>query len=214
MTRANLKSRVLDATRREPSPTRESTTIRSRRAAQAGMIVMLLVFLAIGGAHLSVRPQALIVGTAVGWAGLALASTWLAIGRGGSMLGRSRPWLLAGAGLTPLLLTALWFAVAMPMRETSGPHGLVGDAKCFIASLALSIGPLVAFLVARREGDPVNPGLTGAALGAAAGAWGALLIDLHCETIDPSHVVLAHVLPVAALAVIGALAAKRVLAIR
>jgi hypothetical protein len=214
MSGADLKARVLDATRREPSPTRAIATVRARRAWQGAIIVMLLVFFALGGTRLAVRPQALIVRTAVGWAGVALAATWLAVGRGGSMLGRQRVWLLAGAGLTPVLLAVVWFAVAMPMRETSVPHDVLAEARCFGASVALGVAPLVAFLMMRREGDPGDPGLTGAALGAAAGAWSALLIDLHCEMTGPRHVVLAHVLPAAALAVIGALAAKSVLAIR
>jgi hypothetical protein len=214
MSHADLKARVLDGARREPSPTREIATIHSRRSAQAGIIAMLLVFLAIGGMHLHVRQEALIVGTVLGWAGVALVATWLAVGRGDSMLGRPRGWLVAAAGLTPPLLGLLWFAFALPMGEPSVPHGLLIDATCFGASLALGLGPLVAFLVIRREGDPVDPGVTGAALGAAAGAWGALLIDLHCEMTDPRHVVLGHVLPAAVLVIVGALVGKRVLAIR
>jgi hypothetical protein len=56
--------------------------------------------------------------------------------------------------------------------------------------------------------------VTGAALGVAAGAWGAVLIDLHCEMTDPLHVLLGHMLPVVLLAITGTLVARSVLAIR
>ena len=50
-------------------------------------------------------------------------------------------------------------------------------------------------------------------MGAAAGAWGGVMIDLHCEIAHEMHVALAHVLPVVVLAAVGAIVGRRVLGI-
>jgi hypothetical protein len=60
----------------------------------------------------------------------------------------------------------------------------------------------------------VAPRLTGAAIGAASGAWGALAIQLHCAHTSPTHVVLGHILPVVALTLVGVVLGDRVVAVR
>jgi hypothetical protein len=174
----------------------------------------MLVFVVAGGPHASQRPVSLVVTAAAAWAAIATVATGLALRRGRSMLGPRRAWLLAAAIAVPLLLGLTWFGLPSPLVWASVPHGYPIDVRCFAVTLALAVGPFLAFVRLRREGDPVHPGVTGAALGVAAGAWGAVLIDLHCEMTDPLHVLLGHMLPVVLLAITGTLVARSVLAIR
>ena len=85
---------------------------------------------------------------------------------------------------------------------------------CLVIALAMATAPLLAFMLLAKGSDPVHPRAMGAALGAAAGAWGALGIGLHCPYAFPAHVALGHVLPVLLLAGIGALAGGRLVGVR
>ena len=50
----------------------------------------------------------------------------------------------------------------------------------------------------------MTPKLTGAAIGTAAAAWGALALHLVCGFTAPVHMLFGHVLPVAVVALVGA----------
>ncbi len=142
-----------------------------------------------------------------------MAATYLALRRGRTMLGIGVPWLIVSSLLVVPLLGASWFCV--PWRGVpTAPHSFVDDSVCFVLTLLLTAGPLVAFVGLRREGDPVHPGLTGAVMGVAAGAWGATLIDLHCENIGGAHVIVGHIIPSVAALFVGAAWARSALAIR
>src|SRR5439155_555935 len=69
-------------------------------------------------------------------------------------------------------------------------------------------------LGARRRADPVQPATSGAAIGAACGLAAAALVDLWCPVAHLPHLLLGHLLPVALLALAGAIAGSRLLAIR
>src|SRR5204862_7957682 len=123
-----LKARILDAARREPSPTRRMVIRRAALLVALAMQAMVTVFLLAGGPRtwpqditapgghslparvvlaMDVqRPTPLVVETAVGAAAIAALALWLALGRGGSTLGRKRKWLLILVVATPLALLA------------------------------------------------------------------------------------------------------------
>lgn len=156
------------------------------------------------------------------WLLIALVSTWLGATRGRSMLGRSVASKIAVATLTPAALVAAWLAVASVWRgavlSNAWLEAMTDDAArfhvgCAVMSLVYAAGPLLALLAVRRHRDPVTPRQTGAAFGAVAGAWGAVVHLPFCSCVSPFHMVLGHVLPVIVLAAFGALAAHRVLAI-
>ena len=73
---------------------------------------------------------------------------------------------------------------------------------------------LAAFLFLRRGSDPVHPRASGAALGAAAGAWASVLIHLHCPVAATDHVLLGHLAPVLFLSLAGVLVGRRLLGVR
>ncbi len=212
--RPDLKQRVLAAARREPSPTRAITARRGAILAVLAVLGPVAIFFAVGGLRPDQRPAPHVALTALGWAAIAAVATWQAFGRGRSMLGRPRGRVLVVSMLTPLLLLG-WVLVcnaAYPEAVIPCPpvHGLV----CLGWTLALAAAPFVALTLARRASDPVHPLATGAALGAAAGAWGAVMIDLRCSFATLSHVALGHALPVVLLAGLGTWVGSRVIAVR
>jgi hypothetical protein len=208
------RAKLLEAVRSQPSATRTDVERRDLGTLAVAALVTMIVFVAIGGFHASVRPRSLVFVTSAAWAAVALLATRFALRRGRSMLGVAREWLLWGALAVVPALTLTWFALLWPEGGVSVAHGYGVDATCFVATIALAAAPLLAFVALRREGDPVNPTVTGAAIGAAAGAGGCTLIDLHCERIDARHVALGHLLPVALMIVLGALTARVLLAVR
>ena len=66
----------------------------------------------------------------------------------------------------------------------------------------------------RLRRDPLSPRLAGAAMGAVAGAWGAVVHFPFCECTSPLHMALGHVLPVVLLAALGAAMGGPLLALR
>ena len=74
--------------------------------------------------------------------------------------------------------------------------------------------PLAAFLISRRHSDPSHPRAMASALAVAAGACAWVLIDLWCPVAYLPHLLLGHVLPMVALAVIGALLGRRIVGLR
>jgi hypothetical protein len=148
------------------------------------------------------------------WVALAVLVTWAVVARGRSMLGRSGSWKLVIATLTPAALLVTWLPVALAWPQTlhDASH-LRSHVVCVLMTFAFAAGPLVAFARLHRASDPLNPRLMGAALGAAAGAWGAVAHAIICGYTAPLHIALGHVLPVAMLAAIGIVIGDRVVAL-
>jgi hypothetical protein len=211
----DLRGRVLAAARAAPVAARPEG-LRSRTfAVAAGFAVPLVISLSLGCPRQGGRPAAYVATLASAWLGVGVAATWAGVSRGRSMLGRSAGWRVLVATLTPaaLLATALVTALAWP--HTLEDHaGAAAQVVCVTVAMVCALGPLAAFAIVRRNSDPVAPRLTGAAIGAASGAWGALFVELHCAHTSMSHIVLGHVLPVAFLTLLGVLVGGRVVAVR
>jgi hypothetical protein len=134
--------------------------------------------------------------------------------RGKSMLGMPREalaWIAIASAPVLFAWAVLWVYVFPPPVLAVGMRA---HAVCFFATLGLSLGPFAALAFVRRASDPVHPGATGAVVGAAAGGWGSVLIDLHCPASAADHIALGHVLPALVLAIAGALVGARVLGVR
>lgn len=210
----NLKSRVLDAVGREPSPTRTEIWTRGALLVTLALAASLALFVTAGDVRMGERPLALIVATSLGTGLLAGTATFFAFSRGGSMLGRSRPLvgLVMIACVIALLLWKFGVSARYPgmTRRWADRPGL----KCLGLGLALGVFPLVAALVARRRSDAVAPAATGAGFGAAIGLGATTAVDLWCPVAYMPHFLLGHVFPVAILATIGAVAGATLLSIR
>jgi hypothetical protein len=208
-----LRDRVLAAVERDPAPPRAIGVRRRARSVAIGF-GSLLASLALLGVRPLGRPHGYIAAVFLAWLPIAAAATWAGVSRGRSMLGRPAGWLLGVVALTPVALLAAWAAVAMAWPSTlhdasDGRRHLI----CDVVTLSFSIGPLLAFSALRRRTDPVTPRLTGAAIGTAAAAWGAIALHLVCGFTAPVHILLGHVAPVVLVALAGALIIARRVAI-
>lgn len=210
----SLKVRVLEAARNSPSPTRRQVTRRSVLVLVASWAITLCIFWALGGVRPTHRPLALIAGTAASALGIALLVAWGAWGRGRSMVGRPRPVLAFVIALAPIALLATKLAWSARFPDGLAEWPTRAGFKCLGVCLSTGILPLVAAVYARRFSDPMHPVLSGAALGAAAGAFAAFLVDLWCPVAYLPHLLLGHVLPLVLLTVVGAVLGRFVLRVR
>jgi hypothetical protein len=176
--------------------------------------VPILAFLALGAVRPGPRPWSLIIATASGAFGIALAAVWTAFGRGGQMVGRARARLLAmtvAAPATFVIWKLLW----------SGQYDHMTDAwpdrpglRCLGFTILLAAWPFLALASIRRGSDPTHPRALGAALGVATGTCAAVLVDLWCPIAHPGHLFLGHVLPIAILGILGVWVGARFLSTR
>jgi hypothetical protein len=215
MPRPDLRERVLEAISNEPIATRPRGARRRGRTIALGFAAMVAIAFGIATPKTWGRPVGYLEVLVVLWTLVASTVTWAAFGRGGSMLGRSRRWQLVIVAATPAVLIASWIPVTLWWPQTlvdaSTPLRHVG---CVFGTLALASGPLVAFVRLRRESDPVAPVLTGAAIGTAAAAWGAVALLFVCPFTSPAHMLFGHLLPIVFIAGLGAALGERVVAVR
>jgi hypothetical protein len=211
---AEVRARILEAARRSPVAPRGEVAGR-----RIGAVVLGFVITAVIGVRLGVnpghRPWSYIAALEGAWLALAGLVTWAGVSRGRSMLGRPEGWKAAVILVTPLALVALWWPLTVAWPQTlERESGWFEVAQCLVGTALLGIGPLLAFAYVRRESEPVNPWLGGAALGAAAGAWGAAALVVICRHASVSHMLLGHVVPVVLFTVLGAAIAGPALALR
>ena len=210
---SELRARILEAARREPSPTRSQATTRIALIIAVALVVDVALFFLFGGAHRGERPLPFLVGTLAGSLAVALAAAWGAFARGRSMLGRSPRWLVAIAIGTPILLMA-WMRVwnALYPDTTLALSGRIG-VRCFAFSLALGVWPLALLLRSCRERNPVAPGVAGAARGVAVGALAWVMVTLWCPLANTPHVAVGHLLPLFILSILGGWLGQRLTAV-
>lgn len=214
---AELRARVLAAVASEPSPRAPRRAIPVALAAGA-----VALFALTSRAHPGEHPVAVVLGTSVVSAALAFVLTRAA--RGGlpsdrpSMLGPSdrRATLVVVAASAVLALVALLAARAAPELAAEESASLPCGAHLACGGLLVLQGvlPLLALVWPLRGTDPRRPALTGAALGASAGAWAAMLAWLRCPHVAVEHGLLAHAAPVLVLAALGAALGARMLRLR
>jgi hypothetical protein len=204
-----LRERVLRSVRDRPSATRPSARpVRVAACALAFSLVALSVCLR--GNNADLRPRAAVAAGAL-WGALVFAAVVrvLFVRRGALWPARGalRATALgapAALALYPLLGAALW---PLPGPPEGGPQGTF----CMAVSALLGGLALGGLLAVHRKSDPVSPGLSGAALGALAGAWVALAQHVRCPFSDPAHALVTHVLPALLLSGLGWLVGRRAL---
>jgi hypothetical protein len=113
------------------------------------------------------------------------------------------PALLAAANIAELLAVP----VALWGQRLVGTNALI----CLKSIPFLAAAPLVAALLALRQGAPGHPALAGAAAGLLAGAIGAACYATHCPDDSPLFVTAWYTLAIAFVIGIGALAGSRFL---
>ncbi|HEU4404350.1 MAG TPA: NrsF family protein [Polyangiaceae bacterium] len=196
-----LRERVLRSVSARPSPTRPAAR-RWRAAACALSFSLAVVAVCVPQPDADLRPPAAIA-AGVFWGLLVVAAAARVLFVRPGALWPPRGALRATAlgapaalALYPLLGAALW---PLPGPPEGGAQGVL----CVVASTVLGAFALGGLLFAHQKSDPVSPGLSGAALGALAGAWAALSQYIRCPFGAPLHALTTHVLPALLLAGLG-----------
>ena len=115
--------------------------------------------------------------------------------------------------IVPALLVAAILAELLAVPAAEWGQRLIGSNAMFCLKTIpfLSAAPLVAVLLALRQGAPEHPALAGAAAGLFAGAIGAALYATHCPDDSPLFVAAWYTLGIGIVAAIGAAAGSRLL---
>ncbi|MDQ6868612.1 MAG: NrsF family protein [Pseudomonadota bacterium] len=115
--------------------------------------------------------------------------------------------------IVPALLAAANVAELLAVPATEWGQRLVGTnaISCLMSIPFLAAAPLVAALLALRQGAPEHPALAGAAAGLFAGAIGAGCYATHCPDDSPLFVAAWYTLAIGIVAAIGATAGRRLL---
>lgn len=211
---ADQKSKLFEEIRRHPSTNSRVWRRRVVLGLGLALTLSLLIFGYVGALRPAPRTPGLILATSLGAGCVAALAFFVALGRGGSAVGRPRRVLLLLVLAVPLLLFGwkLGWSRLDPAMMASWPER--PGFRCFGLSLSTGIGPLLALAMLWRDRDPVHGPLTGAAFGVASGAFAWVLVDLWCPVGYAPHLVLGHLLPMLLLTVVGAILGWRVIALR
>ena len=139
---------------------------------------------------------------------LGIAAGALAIGTAFALgipgWGAPRRRIVLALGLLALWVGTYFYGLVDPALE---PSMLGKRALCFAEVLIYGVPILVAGLLLLRRLAPLGRWSTGLVTGAAAGAIPGLLMQLACLYI-PSHILIFHLAPALALALVGSLAGR------
>lgn len=199
----------------ETAPARPRQGLRDAALRGVGFLASLALFLAVGGVSIGERPVGYVATVAAVWGVLFVVLTRLLVPPHGASLGPRRATLVAIAVGAPLAITALILVGRVVWPATASCDGPNNHSdRCFFYSCLFSAPILLAFVVARRGTLMRDVALHGAAFGAIAGCFGALLITLRCVYAVVPHLLLGHVAPVILLGVVVALLAEPLLRFR
>jgi hypothetical protein len=198
---AALKRQILEAARKSPAPRRKSRKAQGALLIGLALAAMFALYFQWGGPlNAASRSGPITAWVLLGTALLASVATWLSLPARRSMLPRPPHLLLAVALGVPVMVGAwlgLWSLV------TVDPFVRFGW-RCLGLTAATAPWPFAVLVWASRRLDPVSPQLSGAAMGAAAGAWAAVMVELWCPLTSASHVLVGHVSPLLLLVGAGA----------
>lgn len=208
---SDLRARILANAAVTPSRTRSEGRRRAALVYGAATLVGIVVFEAWGGlGHSAGRPRVLTFAMAFGAVALAVAASAVGWWRGATMVGRPARLLWTAPLLVPAMTLVWMFAFHDRYVE---PFARVGY-RCLVLSLVAGGALLFAAAWLRRGTVVRYAPLAGAALGATAGAWSAVLVDLWCPLTNVPHALVGHVLPIVLLSSLGAVLGRTMLRLR
>jgi hypothetical protein len=143
---------------------------------------------------------------------VALATTALGLLR---LLSLPEAWpsrLLPFVAIAPALavLAVAVELTALPPEAWSTRLVGTNSLVCLTFIPSIGVGPLALFLLALRHGAPSHPVLAGAVAGLAAGGIAATFYASHCTDDSPLFVATWYTIAIAALALVGAVGAYRI----
>jgi hypothetical protein len=146
--------------------------------------------------------------------GLTLSATLVALGRGERGLGAS----VVALSLVAVLVTPIYAVLTLidPLEVSRAAAASLATLspwapRCLTVSAAVGLLVLLSLTAAVRRSAPVASRLRGAAVGAAAGAWAGLSVFIFCPATEYRHLLVGHVLPIAAFTLVGLVALPRAL---
>lgn len=206
-----VRDRILASAAKQPSRTRAEGRLRAGVAYGLAILASILYFESWGGiSHSAGRPKSLTFAIAGGATLMALAASSLGFWRGRSMTGRSQTLLALGPLLLPWATLAWLFLFHGRYVE---PFARIGW-RCAGLGFGCGAALLAAIVWVRKRTIARHATLHGAALGATAAAWSAILIDLWCPLTNVPHALVGHVMPIVGITLVGALLGRLVLGIR
>ena len=204
------RKRVLASVGGIAAPTRRELLRRQAWLIGVGVVGALTLFWIEGGLRATGRPPSLVAWTSLGTSCFVGTGMWFLFTR--TRAGHRRGWAVLGlATLAPVVAFVLWRYGLGHLYALASPWPTRPGYRCFVMSVATGGILLFALLLAWRGVDPMSPRATGAAFGAGAGLGSALLIDLWCPVSYLPHLLIGHVVPIAVLAVAGAVVGRRIL---
>ncbi len=198
-----------------------ASTLRSNVRAAAAMIVACLMTAAVVGTASQIVYGRQGAGLMAGWQSpsamgfiavamlmLMLGSTFMALWRGRSGLGANTALLMAtGVAIAPLYALLTLNTPAHEIVETVGAVRIsIYGVRCFAIASIVGAMVLGCLAWALRAAAPAGTRIRSMALGGAAGAWAGLAVFVFCPSDQPLHLLVGHVLPVAAFTALGAVA--------
>ncbi len=199
-----------------------ASTLRSNVRAAAAMIVACLMTAAVVGTASQIVYGRQGAGLMAGWQSpsamgfiaaallilmLMLGSTFMALWRGRSGLGANTALLMAtGVAIAPLYALLTLNTPAHEIVETVGVRISIYGVRCFVIASLVGAMVLGCLAWALRAAAPAGTRIRSMALGSAAGAWAGLAVFVFCPSDEPLHLLVGHVLPVAAFTALGAVA--------
>jgi hypothetical protein len=219
-----LFARVRAAVESTPAATTRTSTRIVAALAIVPVLTAIIVLIAselvygqpAAGLAIAVGSRAALLTVLALLAAVALVSTSFALRQGRSGLGIGSAWLVSIAALVVPVYAAL--TVLQPVHSGAADEiALTGvvispwGLRCLFVATLVSGGVLVILAGALRRAVAVSSNLRGAALGAAAGAWGGLAVFAFCPSGEPQHLLVGHVLPVAIFTLLGGVALARAL---
>lgn len=145
------------------------------------------------------------------WAACLLFAGWLALSAGRRGIGRPVPWLrvaATGAPLAFILLALFWPPPNGKSFGALGPPAMLEG--CFQIGLTVAIPMLLVSVWAMRRSFPSGSAWRGAALGAACGLGGVVVLVLLCGSPYTGHIAVAHGMPLVIATLIGAWGGRKI----
>jgi hypothetical protein len=191
-------------------PRRPARQLAALLALGLGWAGALLALLTVRG-DATELPVAWLVGGAVAWlVGFVAPCALIAVPARGAVMPRWRAAAVVAA-IAAVALVALGLLVhpAGPSSLSYGWDRFARGHTCLELGLLTAVLPVVATLRLLRGALPVATGWTAAALGAAGGSLGGLMLHLHCRVADGLHVGLIHGGAPVVAALLGAVVGRR-----
>ena len=197
-------------TPRSPSPTRRQVHLQRLAILGAAVLWPAAVLLYYGGGWRGHGIDFVAAQFAI-WTAFLLSAAWVALSAGARGVGRPVPWLriaAVGAPLAFMILALVWLPPNGKAVGALGPPAMLEG--CFQIGVTVAMPMVLLSVWAMRRSFPSGAAWRGAALGAACGFGGVVVLVLLCGSPYGGHIALAHGMPLVLATLLGAWGGGRI----